>query len=117
MQKPGNILWRPQHLEWTLIDFGCAAQTGAHGMWHISAQDNRHHCRSVCILSHAALLVCAQDLWRWLSARLAGAGTEAPLAFSPRYAAPEVLIAFEAKKQFVEVSAAQDIWSVGEFYS
>ena len=23
--KPGNVLWRPQHLEWTLIDFGCAA--------------------------------------------------------------------------------------------
>ena len=27
--KPGNVLWRPQHLEWTLIDFGCAAPTGA----------------------------------------------------------------------------------------
>lgn len=27
--KPGNVLWRPQHLEWTLIDFGCAAHTGA----------------------------------------------------------------------------------------
>jgi serine/threonine protein kinase len=26
--KPGNVLWRPQHLEWTLIDFGCAAQIG-----------------------------------------------------------------------------------------
>jgi hypothetical protein len=25
----GNVLWRPKHLEWTLIDFGCAAQTGA----------------------------------------------------------------------------------------
>lgn len=28
--KPGNILWRPKHLQWTLIDFGCAAQIGAH---------------------------------------------------------------------------------------
>lgn len=27
--KPGNVLWRPQHLAWTLIDFGCAAHTGA----------------------------------------------------------------------------------------
>ena len=27
--RVGNILWRPKHLEWTLIDFGCAAQTGA----------------------------------------------------------------------------------------
>lgn len=27
--KPGNVLWRPQHLEWTLIDFGCAAAIGA----------------------------------------------------------------------------------------
>lgn len=27
--KPGNILWRPQHLQWTLIDFGCAAEIGA----------------------------------------------------------------------------------------
>ena len=28
--KPGNVLWRPQHLAWTLIDFGCAAHTGMH---------------------------------------------------------------------------------------
>lgn len=28
--KPGNVLWRPQHLEWTLIDFGCAGQIGGH---------------------------------------------------------------------------------------
>ena len=27
--KPGNILWRPKHLQWTLIDFGCAAPIGA----------------------------------------------------------------------------------------
>lgn len=27
--KPGNILWRPQHHSWTLIDFGCAAAAGA----------------------------------------------------------------------------------------
>eukprot|EP00892_Ulva_mutabilis_P012634 jgi/Ulvmu1/9743/UM055_0083.1 len=27
--KPGNILWRPQHHSWTLIDFGCAAATGS----------------------------------------------------------------------------------------
>jgi Protein kinase domain len=27
--KPGNILWRPKHLQWTLIDFGCAAALGA----------------------------------------------------------------------------------------
>ena len=27
--KPGNVLWRPEHLEWTLIDFGCAARIGA----------------------------------------------------------------------------------------
>ena len=26
--KPGNVLWRPQHLEWTLIDFGCSAPEG-----------------------------------------------------------------------------------------
>ena len=27
--KPGNILWRPEMLEWTLIDFGVAASVGA----------------------------------------------------------------------------------------
>lgn len=27
--KPGNVLWRPRVHEWTLIDFGCAADTGA----------------------------------------------------------------------------------------
>eukprot|EP00892_Ulva_mutabilis_P000463 jgi/Ulvmu1/10417/UM062_0013.1 len=24
--KPGNVLWRPKHYSWTLIDFGCAAK-------------------------------------------------------------------------------------------
>lgn len=27
--KPGNVLWRPKHYSWTLIDFGCAAEIGA----------------------------------------------------------------------------------------
>lgn len=27
--KPGNVLWRPKHHAWTLIDFGCAAEIGA----------------------------------------------------------------------------------------
>ena len=27
--KPGNVLWRPHEHQWTLIDFGCAAETGA----------------------------------------------------------------------------------------
>jgi serine/threonine protein kinase len=27
--KPGNILRRPKHHDWTLIDFGCAARIGA----------------------------------------------------------------------------------------
>lgn len=26
--KPGNVLWRPKHHAWTLIDFGCAAEIG-----------------------------------------------------------------------------------------
>lgn len=28
--KPANVLWRPRVHEWTLIDFGCAADIGAH---------------------------------------------------------------------------------------
>ena len=27
--KPGNVLRRPRHHSWTLIDFGCAAKIGA----------------------------------------------------------------------------------------
>eukprot|EP00892_Ulva_mutabilis_P002729 jgi/Ulvmu1/12457/UM009_0109.1 len=27
--KPGNVLWRPHEHQWTLIDFGCAAETGS----------------------------------------------------------------------------------------
>jgi serine/threonine protein kinase len=27
--KPGNVLRRPEHHSWTLIDFGCTARTGA----------------------------------------------------------------------------------------
>lgn len=28
--RAGNILWRPEMLEWTLIDFGVSASIGAH---------------------------------------------------------------------------------------
>jgi serine/threonine protein kinase len=41
------------------------------------------------------------------------AGTRAPLAFSPRYAAPEVLRAYEAKEREVLVEPSMDMWSVG----
>jgi serine/threonine protein kinase len=27
--KPGNVMWLPRKKRWTLIDFGCAAQTGS----------------------------------------------------------------------------------------
>lgn len=51
--KPGNVLWRPQHLEWTLIDFGCAAAIGVpffpspwiivvDGIEHCSLRDTPH---------------------------------------------------------------------------
>ena len=27
--KPGNVMWLPRENRWTVIDFGCAARTGA----------------------------------------------------------------------------------------
>ena len=30
--KPANVLWRTSVFEWTLIDFGCAAEAGVHGL-------------------------------------------------------------------------------------
>lgn len=33
--KPGNVLWRPKHHSWTLIDFGCAAEIGTSCTWHM----------------------------------------------------------------------------------
>ena len=44
---------------------------------------------------------------------IARAGTDAPLAFSPRYAAPEVLRAYEAGARTIPVTAALDTWSLG----
>lgn len=41
------------------------------------------------------------------------AGSEAPLAFSPRYAAPEVIGVYEARQPVIRVSAALDIWALG----
>ena len=26
--KPGNVMWLPRENRWTVIDFGCAAETG-----------------------------------------------------------------------------------------
>ena len=41
------------------------------------------------------------------------AASMAPLAFSPRYAAPEVLRAFEGKQIEMKVAPSIDIWSLG----
>eukprot|EP00892_Ulva_mutabilis_P007647 jgi/Ulvmu1/5254/UM022_0047.1 len=65
--KPGNVLWRPQHLAWTLIDFGCAAHTDQ----------------------------------------------EAPLSFSLKYAAPEIVAAYESKQRTIVASPAMDMWALG----
>ena len=27
--KPGNVMWLPRENRWTIIDFGCVAETGA----------------------------------------------------------------------------------------
>lgn len=42
-----------------------------------------------------------------------GAGTMAGLSFSPRYAAPEVLAAYEARQPQINVKPSMDIWSLG----
>jgi eukaryotic-like serine/threonine-protein kinase len=65
--KPGNVMWLPRTKRWTLIDFGCAAQTG----------------------------------------------TRARTGFSLFYAAPEVLRAYLAKEDTIEVTEALDAWSLG----
>jgi serine/threonine protein kinase len=41
------------------------------------------------------------------------ADSTASLAFSPRYAAPEVLQAFEAGEKTIHASPALDIWAIG----
>eukprot|EP00892_Ulva_mutabilis_P000505 jgi/Ulvmu1/10455/UM063_0010.1 len=65
--KPGNILRRPKQHDWTLIDFGCAAQIGS----------------------------------------------TAGLAFSLKYAPPEVMAAVESGCRTIHVDAAVDIWAIG----
>ena len=37
----------------------------------------------------------------------------ANLSFSPRYAAPEVLVAYEAREPLIKVDPAMDIWALG----
>ena len=117
--KPGNVLWRPQHLEWTLIDFGCAAPIGV--LLALRRPSCRHHGQlqlhlplglfevSTALCLHARIGRCqaSADL------SLRGAGGMANLAFSPRYAAPEVLQAYEAGEKEVSVAASTDIWSLG----
>jgi serine/threonine protein kinase len=55
--KPGNILWRPKHLQWTLIDFGCAAAIGAHlsifSVLLLSTSSNFPNCFRLLIWCHA----------------------------------------------------------------
>lgn len=51
--KPGNILWRPKHLEWTLIDFGCAAQIGTQ---HVRIP------QSICVSLAFCIPVCHKAL-------------------------------------------------------
>ena len=78
----------------------------------------------LCIRTSAKLAPSLQERLRWDTAIRARtrpctvsnsyhAGTMATLAFSPRYAAPEVLQAFEAKAKEVHVDSAIDIWALG----
>ena len=41
------------------------------------------------------------------------AGTMASLSFSPRYAAPEMLMSFEARQAQVLAAPAVDMWAIG----
>jgi serine/threonine protein kinase len=47
------------------------------------------------------------------ASRRAPAGTLATLSFSPRYAAPEVVAAYEAKELRVLADPSADVWSLG----
>jgi serine/threonine protein kinase len=42
-----------------------------------------------------------------------GAGQEAPLSFSLKYAPPEVVKAYEARESIIMVDASMDMWSFG----
>lgn len=93
--KPENCLWLPSRNEWTLIDFGCAAEAHAQ-----------------CPLTYS--LRCAP--------RPPGARAAAPVLTvhyvattrcARRYAAPETIAAVEAGEASVRANEAVDCWALG----
>ena len=112
--KPANVLWRPKHHNWTLIDFGCAAEIGA-----CLAPC---HCHAFGV--HPSLLQALSNEGKSLrqprtQARLsqrrqvAAAGVTAPLSFSLTYAPPETVAAHEAGQRTIISDAAADMWALG----
>lgn len=91
--KPGNVLWRPRHFSWTILDYGCAAEIGA--------------CRRASGMS--APLVAGRGTTRWH----VRAGVATPLTLSLRYAAPEAVRAWRAGEHTIVSDAAADMWALG----
>ena len=117
--KPGNILRRPKQHDWTLIDFGCSAPIG---MFLLQVTISAGRCFEFPVLIEGKCHDRAPgQVKRCLRYRIFDcvtlashpAGTTASLSLSLKYAAPEVVRAYEAGHKTISVDAAVDIWAVG----
>jgi serine/threonine protein kinase len=139
--KPGNVLRRPQHHSWTLIDFGCTVRTGACAQHtfaasicdscqlHSVSASGHCRCRAKCVvdidavllnvlLVHSSLHSPAIEKDNLVERRVEqssarSVGEVAPLTFSPGYAPPEVIHAYRAGRRTIVADSAVDMWALG----
>ena len=108
--KPATIVRVHESQSWALVDFGCAAPSGAtppSALLRASARSAAvafAGCSSSQTGSRRGLLTCRGGC---------GADAMVPLAFSLAYAAPEVVAAFTAGDAAATASTAADVWSLG----
>jgi hypothetical protein len=124
----GNAIWLPAQETWSLIDFGCTEQCGAHSLACSFQPVSDHHCRrskphiilAACsAMQHAPSLDARQQESSCKVGSAAdggarrGAGKEAGLSFSLLYAAPETVAAFIAGRRDVVADTAVDTFAFG----
>lgn len=140
--KPGNVLWRPKHYSWTLIDFGCAAKIGAHpdrpptAHWcmarpfettpAVSPVQSQRYVVELQLQAEAAGERLCYPLHmgprvrppyacvsRRLSSALRGVGAVSRLTFSVSYSPPETLMTLRSGARSIKSDPATDIWAIG----
>ena len=114
--QPGNCIWIPSQSTWSLVDFGCTEQCGAHPAACAVDAPSKHQLSSAAVRStrRAPIATGAERAFHECTDyRHMLAGKTVGLSFSLLYAAPETVAAFVNGKRAVVADSAVDTFAFG----